>query len=203
MASRKSDDIEVANIEKAVDPVKPSPVNATSLDEGELFLKDNNVSDDALQELLSDDAQVRRLVRKVDLTVLPLLAGTFILQFIDKQALSYAAVFDLFSDTNITQSQYSWFASMFYLAYLVAEYPWTALAQRTRMAKVISVVRGRMGKRLDGYGSLYELQWTCSVSVLSRILRGADYALLHDDCGHVGKWLFRVEPVPTSKVFRV
>lgn len=27
---------------------------------------------------------------------------------------------------------------MFYLAYLVAEYPWSALAQRTKMGKVVS-----------------------------------------------------------------
>lgn len=57
---------------------------------------------------------------------------------IDKQALSYAAVFDLFHDTNINQDQYGWFASIFYLAYLVAEYPWSYLAQKTRMGKVIA-----------------------------------------------------------------
>lgn len=46
-------------------------------------------------------------------------------------------MFDLFKDTGINQDQYSWFASAFYLAYLVAEYPWSYLAQRTLMAKVI------------------------------------------------------------------
>ena len=47
-------------------------------------------------------------------------------------------MFDLFTDTGISLTQYSWFASVFYLAYLVAEYPWSYLAQRTLMAKVIS-----------------------------------------------------------------
>ncbi|KAI1503747.1 major facilitator superfamily transporter [Biscogniauxia marginata] len=108
------------------------------LDEAEIFLRDNNFSHEYVQELLQDETMLKRLVRKVDLVVLPLLAGTYVLQYIDKQALSYAAVFDLFSDTKITQTQYSWFASMFYIAYLVAEYPWSFLAQRTLMAKVIS-----------------------------------------------------------------
>jgi hypothetical protein len=108
------------------------------LDEGEKFLRDNNITPEYLQELLADDNQIRKLVRKVDMRILPLLAGTFMMQYIDKQALSYAAVFDLFTDTNITQTQYSWFASMFYFAYLVAEYPWTSLAQRTLMGKVVS-----------------------------------------------------------------
>jgi sugar phosphate permease len=136
----KNSDLAAAEVEKFEDPIKPDLVEgeSLSLDEGELFLRENNISNETLQELLSDDAQIRKVVRKVDMKILPLLAGTFIMQFIDKQALAYAAVFDLFSDTKITQTQYSWFASMFYIAYLVAEYPWTALAQRTRMAKVIS-----------------------------------------------------------------
>ncbi|EFX00679.1 major facilitator superfamily transporter [Grosmannia clavigera kw1407] len=108
------------------------------LDEAEIFLRDNGYGPERLQELLSDEAGVKRLIRRVDLRLLPLLAGTYVLQYIDKQALSYAAVFDLFSDTGINQNQYSWFPSMFYLAYLVAEYPWSALAQRTYMAKVVS-----------------------------------------------------------------
>ncbi|KAK5136310.1 hypothetical protein LTR08_003683 [Meristemomyces frigidus] len=108
------------------------------LDATEVFLQDNNLSHEYVQELLSDERRVKRLVRKIDLTLLPLLAGTYVLQYIDKQALSYAAVFDLFTDTGINQDQYSWFASVFYLAYLVAEYPWSYLAQRTLMGKVIS-----------------------------------------------------------------
>jgi MFS family permease len=123
--------------------VKPSKLDIEDgsigdLDESEKFLMDHNISPEYLQTLLADDAKLRKLVRKVDLRILPLLAGTFMMQFIDKQALSYAAVFDLFTDTNITQTQYSWFGSMFYFAYLVAEYPWTALAQRTRMGKVVA-----------------------------------------------------------------
>lgn len=108
------------------------------LDEAEIFLRDQGYSPERLQELLGDEAGVKKLIRRVDLRLLPLLAGTYVLQYVDKQALSYAAVFDLFSDTGIDQNQYSWFPSMFYLAYLVAEYPWSALAQRTRMAKVVS-----------------------------------------------------------------
>ncbi|KAI1073926.1 major facilitator superfamily transporter [Whalleya microplaca] len=107
------------------------------LDDAEIFLQENNFSHEYVQELLADESLNKSLVRKVDLVLLPLLAGTYTLQYIDKQAMSYAAVFDLFTDTHISQDQYSWFASIFYIAYLVAEYPWSILAQRTRMAKVV------------------------------------------------------------------
>lgn len=109
-----------------------------SLDASEVFLREHNYSDEYLAELLADEAMNKRLVRKIDFVVLPLLAGTYVLQYIDKQAMSYAAVFDLFSSTGINQDQYAWFTSMFYLAYLVAEYPWMWAAQKTRMAKIVS-----------------------------------------------------------------
>lgn len=108
------------------------------IDAAEVFLQENNFSHEYVHELLSDKASIRKLVRKIDLVLLPLLAGTYTLQYIDKQALSYAAVFDLFSDTNIDSDQYAWFASLFYFAYLVSEYPWSYLAQKTKMAKVVS-----------------------------------------------------------------
>ncbi|KAM0553182.1 hypothetical protein ACHAPJ_007469 [Fusarium lateritium] len=107
------------------------------LDTTEIFLREHNISNEYIEELLADTALNKKLIRKVDLLLLPLLMGTYMLQFIDKSALSYAAVFDLFTDTGISSEQYSWFASIFYLAYMVAEYPWLFLAQKWRMAKVV------------------------------------------------------------------
>ena len=123
-----------------IDITKPDVAvgEISDLDEAEIFLRENNISHEELQILLADEKEVKRLMRRVDMRLLPLLAGTYVLQYIDKQALSYAAVFDLFTETGISKTQYSWFPSMFYIAYLVAEYPWSALAQRTRMAKVVS-----------------------------------------------------------------
>lgn len=109
-----------------------------NLDASEIFLRQHNITNEYLQELLNDKEAEKRLVRRIDLVLLPLLAGTYFLQFIDKQAMAYAAVFDLFTSTNVTLSQYSWFASIFYFAYLVAEYPWIFLAQKTRIGKVVS-----------------------------------------------------------------
>ncbi|KAJ5091202.1 hypothetical protein NUU61_006072 [Penicillium alfredii] len=110
----------------------------TDLDEGEVFLRDHGFSPAAVQGLMDDPRRNRALVRKVDLILLPLLAGTYVLQYIDKSALAYSAVFDLLPSTNMTSDQYSWLASIFYFAYLVAEYPWNIVAQKTRLAKVVS-----------------------------------------------------------------
>ncbi|KAM5385482.1 hypothetical protein ACJZ2D_000681 [Fusarium nematophilum] len=137
-----ADSVPAGDVKLDVEPSKTARSigegEVRKLDATEVYLREHDISQEYLDQLLTDDAKQRRLVHKVDLILLPLLAGTYVLQYIDKQAMSYAAVFDLFTSTSITQKQYSWFASIFYLAYLVAEYPWVFLAQKTRMAKVVS-----------------------------------------------------------------
>lgn len=108
------------------------------LDEGSKFLREHNYTSEYLSELLQDEALNRRLIRKVDLLLLPLLCGTYFLQFIDKQAMSYSAVFDLFDTTGITGDQYSWLASIFYFAYLFFEWPSAYLAQHFPTGRTVS-----------------------------------------------------------------
>jgi hypothetical protein len=83
------------------------------LDEPEIYLQNNHFTNEYVQELLDDKELNKRLVRGIDLILLPLLASTYVLQYVGKQALSYSAVCDLFTNTSITQDQYSWLASIF------------------------------------------------------------------------------------------
>lgn len=108
------------------------------LDEGSQFLRQHNYTSEYLAELLEDEALNKRLTRKVDWLLLPLLCGTFFLQYIDKQAISYSAVFDLFKTTGITGGQYSWLGSIFYFAYLFSEWPSAYLAQHFPTGRVVS-----------------------------------------------------------------
>jgi hypothetical protein len=45
----------------------------------------------------------------------------FFTQYLDKQSLAYASVYGLITDLNLTDTQYSWLTSGFYLAQLVSE----------------------------------------------------------------------------------
>lgn len=93
-----------------------------ALDEAEIFLRKHNINADDLNAMLEDEASAKRLVRKVDWLLMPLLCGTFLLQYIDKQSLSYAAVFDLFESTDTNQNQYSWLVSLFYFGLVVHDH---------------------------------------------------------------------------------
>ncbi|KAH9822856.1 MFS general substrate transporter [Teratosphaeria destructans] len=109
-----------------------------NLDQAEIFLRENNYTHAHLQCLLTDQATIKQVRRRVDWLLMPLLCGTYMLQYIDKQALSYAAVFDLFDSTNTTETQYSWLTSIFYFGYLLAEWPASYLAQHFPTGTVVS-----------------------------------------------------------------
>lgn len=63
----------------------------------------------------------------------------FFLQYIDKQSLSYAAVFGLMEDLKMTSSQYSWSSSIFYVGQLVSEWPFIYLMSRLPLTKFVGV----------------------------------------------------------------
>ncbi|CAH0054052.1 unnamed protein product [Clonostachys solani] len=79
----------------------------------------------------------RRVLRKIDLVVLPFMCFTFMLQYLDKQSLSYAGVFGLIDDLNLTSKEYSWTSSIFYVGQLVSEYPFIYLMSRFPLTKFV------------------------------------------------------------------
>jgi sugar phosphate permease len=64
-------------------------------------------------------ADNRRVLRKIDMRLLPLLLFVYCLQSLDKTTLSYASVFGLLEDTGLVRDQFSWLGSIVYIAQLV------------------------------------------------------------------------------------
>lgn len=65
-------------------------------------------------------AAEKSLLWKLDfLYVMPCIAILNFLQFFDKSALNYSALLGIKEDTNITDSQFGWLGSIFYLGYLL------------------------------------------------------------------------------------
>ncbi|KAL3481414.1 major facilitator superfamily domain-containing protein [Aspergillus californicus] len=82
----------------------------------------------------------KRLVRKVDWRLLPLLCMTYGLQYYDKAMLSQAALFGLREDLDLlTGNRYAMSAAIFYLGFIVGAYPTMALAQRYPIHHVASI----------------------------------------------------------------
>lgn len=65
--------------------------------------------------ILEDPIRLNKLVRKIDLTIAPLLAAVYFLQFLDKTTLSYTAVMGIRTDTHLKGQDYSNLSMLFYI----------------------------------------------------------------------------------------
>ncbi|KAN0110961.1 allantoate permease [Hyaloscypha variabilis] len=79
--------------------------------------------------ILEDPVQLKKLIRKIDFTIAPLLAAVYFLQFLDKTTLSYTAVMGIRADTHLVGQDYSDLSMLFYIGFLAAEFPTQYLAQ--------------------------------------------------------------------------
>ncbi len=87
-------------------------------DEALSFLENHPRADEIAAEgnaILEDPKQLKRLVRKIDLTIAPLLACVYFLQFLDKTTLSYTAVMGIRKDTHLKGQDYSNLSMLFYI----------------------------------------------------------------------------------------
>ncbi|KAL8872518.1 MAG: hypothetical protein Q9174_001862 [Haloplaca sp. 1 TL-2023] len=68
------------------------------------------------EPLLLDEATSKRLLKKIDLHLMPLLCIIYGLNYLDKTTLSYASVMGIRTDIGLTGDDYQWLGSMFYFA---------------------------------------------------------------------------------------
>lgn len=83
--------------------------------------KANKILRESGQRIALTPENNSRVLRKIDLFVLPVVLGTYFLQALDKATLAYASVFGLVEDANLVGHQYSWLGAVVYLAQLVAQ----------------------------------------------------------------------------------
>lgn len=104
---------------------------------------DRNDADEALKVLEGENGETiemtpeeqRRLLRKIDWHLMPMLCLVYGLNYLDKTTVSYASIMGLKKDLGLTGQQYSWIGSMFYFGYLFWEYPTNRLLQRLPLGK--------------------------------------------------------------------
>lgn len=99
-----------------------------SIHEGRDINQPHNDKLGIIQDVEND--KIASLRSKLDLRLLPLLCITYALQSIDKTTLGYAAVFGLETDLALTGTEYSWLGSIFYLGYLIWEFPTNIMLQK-------------------------------------------------------------------------
>lgn len=87
----------------------------------------------------SSPAVERRVLRKIDFILLPLISCTATLSFLDKVSNNYANNYGLATDLGMVGTQFSWSASIFYFAFLIWQPAVSYILQHYPLGKVISV----------------------------------------------------------------
>lgn len=133
-------------------PVSKSPkagsTRSSDLDDNYAIYQQNAGQD-------SDPAEERRVLRKIDRRLVPILILIYFLQYIDKNGINYASVYGLQKGTNLHGQDFSWLGSIFYFGehptctlrndadcvagYLASQFPAGYVIQRLPLGKVIGV----------------------------------------------------------------
>jgi hypothetical protein len=107
--------------------------------EGELVAIDKDGNVDVIRETDYTEAEYKKLLRKIDRYLLPLMWFCYGIQQTDKTAIGTQAIFGLIEDTNLVGNQYSWLTTIFYITYLAGEFPSNFLLQRWSIGKSLSI----------------------------------------------------------------
>lgn len=132
LSSRLSEDVEKDHghhLLEAIPEGQISSINKTGL---ELYEKAQDVSEE------EDYEMYKKIVRKLDFRIVPLLCFTYMLQFLDKLSLNYASAYTLIEDLGLEGQRYSWVAAVFNFGYLFWAYPGNYIIQKLPVAKYTS-----------------------------------------------------------------
>jgi MFS family permease len=86
------------------------------------------------------DALDKKVRRKIDCWIMPIICFTYTLQFLDKLSLNYAAAYTLIPDLGLHGQRYSWVAAIFNFGYIAGAIPANYLIQKFPVAKFTGVM---------------------------------------------------------------
>ncbi|KAI0895479.1 MFS general substrate transporter [Annulohypoxylon nitens] len=106
-------------------------------------------------EVTFDYEEERRVVRRIDIRILPLILGAYFFQQLDKSSLSYVSIFGIMEDAHLKSMEYSWLGSILYIAQLIFQPLAAFLLVKLPTGKVI-------GTAVIGWGSCAAIMASCT-----------------------------------------
>ncbi|KAL3421352.1 major facilitator superfamily transporter [Phlyctema vagabunda] len=87
----------------------------------------------------SEGTNLSALRRKIDWHIVPIMFACYVLQFIDKVVINYAAVMGINKQLKLTKNDFSNVGSAFFIAYLIAEIPTGYILQKYPAGKWLGI----------------------------------------------------------------
>lgn len=95
-----------------IEDITPSPVSSAHFDDNYELYKN-------AKDIEADEAELKRVLRKIDFRIIPILFVTYMLQYLDKNSINFSSVYGLQKGTHLVGQDYSWLgmcSSFLYLA---------------------------------------------------------------------------------------
>jgi hypothetical protein len=86
---------------QARDVVEISPSQSTYVDDAYAQYKDS-------KDIVASPEEYKRVLRKIDLRIIPILFVTYMLQYLDKNSINFSSVYGLQKGTHLVGQDYSW-----------------------------------------------------------------------------------------------
>lgn len=94
---------------------------------------------DDIADFELDPEYEKKVLKKIDWNILPIIIALMSCQLMDKTTNSYASIMGLQKSLNMSAKEYSWVGSSFYFGYLVFQYPANRMLQRLPLSKTLSI----------------------------------------------------------------
>ncbi|KAI1262803.1 major facilitator superfamily domain-containing protein [Xylariaceae sp. FL1019] len=133
-------------------------------------LMDPNIQRDLIESYVPDSEEERKLVRKIDLYLLPTIWLMYLLSYVDRSSIGNAKVAGLQDDLNLTSDQYSTTLVVFFVGYVIFEIPSNMVLTRTRPSKFLPTIMFLWGVVTIAMGLIPNYQTLVGVRVLVGIL---------------------------------
>ena len=102
--------------------------------------------DDHFTGDLTDEVEAKRIRRKIDYRLMPLLVCLYVLAYLDRVNISFAAL-TMNADLGITPAAYGWVAGILFLGYFAFGVPSNVLLQRFGPRRWLSAITIAFGSR--------------------------------------------------------
>lgn len=93
-------------------PVQPDSKGIDAISASTKHRDDNYELYKASRDIKTDPAEVKRVLRKVDFRIVPILVITYMLQYLDKNSINFASVYGLKDGTHLEGQDYAWLGKL-------------------------------------------------------------------------------------------
>ncbi|KAH7134053.1 putative vitamin H transporter [Dactylonectria macrodidyma] len=98
---------------------------------GDATLQNNELAE-ALRNYVPGTAEEKKLVKKIDCFLMPILWIMYILNYIDRTNIGNAKIAGMADELSLSDDDYAWVLSIFFFGYLICEVPSNMILSRSR-----------------------------------------------------------------------